>query len=219
MQNKLFLLILVSFCSYSSVKIELAKFNQQEFQQWEAKSFSGETKYQLHPTGDVVEAKSRNAASGLVLKKRIDIYKTPFMNWRWKVTKPLIALPEQSKKGDDFAARVYVVIESGMFSLSSKALNYVWSSSNSKGEHWNNPYVGSQVKMFALRDATSSLDSWYSEKRNVYQDLIRLFGDKGSEKENLDSYQYIDVIAIMTDTDDSSSYAEALYGSISFTAE
>jgi hypothetical protein len=62
-------------------------------------------------------------------------------------------------------------------------------------------------------------NQWYEEKRNVYQDLIDTLGDKGSAEANLDAYQYIDIVAIMTDTDNSETDAESYYGDLVFTAQ
>ncbi|MFT5550449.1 MAG: hypothetical protein ACI9CO_002382, partial [Candidatus Azotimanducaceae bacterium] len=53
---------------------------------------------------------------------------------------------------------------------------------------------------------------------NVYQDLINTLGDKGSKEANREAYQYIDIVAIMTDTDNSGKDAESYYGDIVFSA-
>jgi hypothetical protein len=73
--------------------------------------------------------------------------------------------------------------------------------------------------MMSVRGQQSQQSQWYEEKRNVYQDLIETFGDKGSEKANRKAYQYIDMIAIMTDTDNSGKQAESYYGDIIFSAK
>jgi hypothetical protein len=46
--------------------------------------------------------------------------------------------------------------------------------------------------------------------------LIDVFGDKGSQEANQKTYRYIDIIAIMTDTDNSEKEAESYYGDIEF---
>jgi hypothetical protein len=48
--------------------------------------------------------------------------------------------------------------------------------------------------------------------------LIDIFGDQGSEQANQKAYKYIDIIAIMTDTDNSGKQAESYYGDIVFSA-
>ena len=118
-------------------------------------------------------------------------------------------LNENNKSGDDFVARVYLVIDGGMAVWKSKSVSYVWSSNQNKGQVWNNAFVGSNLRMISLRGKEDKLGQWYNEKRNVYQDLIKQFGDKGSATANLKAYRFIDVVAIMSDTDNSKSKAES----------
>ncbi|MDN3679287.1 DUF3047 domain-containing protein [Vibrio tapetis subsp. quintayensis] len=213
------LLILVLFCQYSSANP--TSFESAEIKDWEPQTFSRQTDYELVQLDgkSVLRASSKQSASGLVFKKQFDLLKTPYLSWGWRVSKALPELNERSKNGDDYAARVYVVIEDGFMGLKTKALNYVWSGSQQEGEAWDNAYVGSSVKMVSARGLNSSLDKWYYEKRNIYQDLINYFGDKGSHNANMEAYRYIDAIAIMTDTDNSGLMAEAYYGEIYFSAE
>lgn len=213
------LLSLVLFCQCSNANS--TSFESAEIKDWEPQTFSGQTDYELVQLNgqSVLKASSNQSASGLVFKKQIDLLKTPYLSWGWRVSKALPELNERSKNGDDYAARVYVVIEDGFMGLKTKALNYVWSASQQQGEAWDNAYVGSSVKMVAARGLNSSLDKWYYEKRNIYQDLINYFGDKGSYNANMEAYRYIDAIAIMTDTDNSGLMAEAYYGEIYFSAE
>jgi hypothetical protein len=52
---------------------------------WEPKVFSGETTYSLleYQNRIALKAASDHSASGLVLKKQIDLVKTPYLNWSW----------------------------------------------------------------------------------------------------------------------------------------
>jgi hypothetical protein len=86
-------------------------------------------------------------------------------------------------------------------------VNYVWANRSSKGEIWENAFAGKNAQMMALRNRQDKLSTWHSEKRNVYEDLKRLFGTK---------FHFIDAIAIMTDTDNSHGQAKAYYSDIYF---
>ena len=130
--------------------------------------------------------------------------------------KTLFPLDERSKKGDDFVTRIYVVIDGGFMFWKTLSLNYVWSSNQEAGLVWDNPFAGSNVKMMSIRGKHSQTGKWYEEQRNVYNDLIDVFGDKGDDGANRDAYGIIDVIAIMTDTDNSGKQAESYYGDIIF---
>ncbi|AGH44747.1 DUF3047 domain-containing protein [Paraglaciecola psychrophila] len=71
-----------------------------------------------------------------------------------------------------------------------KSLNYVWSSNQDKGLIWDNPFAGSSIKIMSIRGKGFEKGKWYQEKRNVYQDLIDVFGDKGSQEANQKTYRY-----------------------------
>lgn len=49
----------------------------------------------------------------------------PFLqeNWSWRVEKPHSDLDERSKQGDDYAARVYIVVDGGLMFWKTIALN------------------------------------------------------------------------------------------------
>ncbi len=204
-----------------SANTNLTDLKNNGVQKWEQKVFAGETSYSIiqHKGQRALKAQSDSSASGLVLKKKIDLLKTPHLNWRWLIEQKMPQLNERSKGGDDFVARVYVVIDGGLMVWRSKSVNYVWSSNQSRGQVWNNAFAGSKVKMISVKGKDDKLGQWYTEKRNVYKDLIANFGDKGNNNANLKAYRYIDVVAIMTDTDNSKGKAESYYGDIVFTVK
>ena len=217
-------LIIVLFsvlgCLNVKAATNLTSLQDNGIRRWEPKVFSGESIYSIDEyKGQLaLKALSNNSASGLVLKKQIDLTSTPYINWSWLIEKKLLELDEHSKSGDDFVARIYVVINGGLMVWKTKSLNYVWSSNQEKGLVWDNAFAGSSVKMMSIRGKGSQKGKWYQEKRNVYKDLIEVFGDKGSEGANRKAYQYIDIVAIMTDTDNSQKEAESYYGDIIFSA-
>jgi hypothetical protein len=215
------LLFSVITCFNAKSFTNLTSLNNNGIALWEAKVFSGKSIYTINQYQGrlALQALSQSSASGLVLKNKIDLTITPYINWSWLVEKTLHGLNERSKSGDDFAARVYVVIDGGFMVWKTKSLNYVWSSNQAKGLVWDNPFAGSSVKMMSVKGKGSQTGKWYEEKRNVYQDLIDAFGDQGSEEANLEAYNYVDIIAIMTDTDNSGKKAESYYGDIVFSTK
>jgi hypothetical protein len=156
----------------------------------------------------VLKAESTQNASGLFKEQHIDLYKTPYLNWSWRIDTRLGNLNEQEKSGDDYAARVYVVIDGGWTFWNTKAINYVWASNTAKGEIWPNAFAGDHAMMIALRSVDDPLYTWQTEKRNILQDLQQLYGDR---------IRYIDAVAIMTDTDNAKGKATAFYADIYFT--
>ncbi len=178
---------------------------------WQLKDFKNKTIYQLTKQQDkqVLMATSHQSCSGLFKEIKVDLRKTPFMHWSWRIDQRLNGLNEKTKQGDDYAARIFVTNTASIFSWNKKALNYVWSSQQPKKTAWNSAYV-SQARMLAIRDKTDATAQWFHEKRNVYQDFKQQFGE---------SVRYVKTIAIMTDTDDSNQAAKSYYGDIYFSAE
>lgn len=178
---------------------------------WEHKSFSGNTAYSVvydeQKQRDVILASSSQAASGLFLEDKIDLHKTPFLNWSWRVEKFPTVSDEKTKSGDDFAARVYIVAQDGWTFLSTKAISYVWSKQSKTNEVWPSPFANGKAMMIAVR-GTEDGSGWVTEKRNIKADLQKLFGKE---------IRYINAIAIMTDTDNSNSTAISYYCDIRLT--
>ncbi|MCW8328404.1 DUF3047 domain-containing protein [Photobacterium sp. SDRW27] len=212
------LLYFYSANTHTQYDIHIANFATESLSRWQAKSFIGMTQYDIVDFQDrrVLRAHSLGTASGLVKTFRVDLKKTPYLNWSWRVENTLPHLNEKTKNGDDYVARIYIVKSGGWQRWKTKALNYVWSSNQAIYSRWNNAFAGSNAKMLAVRGKKDLPKQWQQEKRNVYQDFINAFGDKGSRSANEAAYRYIDAVAIMTDTDNSQLEATAYYGNIYF---
>jgi len=208
-------LILFSVSSANSEeknKLSISAFSTEGLTDWKTKSFLGNTDYQITSIDNTLalQAISHASASGLYKEQRIDLHKTPYLNWSWRINHHLKGLNEQSKSGDDFSARVYIVVSGGWFFWKTKAINYVWASNTAKGDIWPNAFVGKKAMMVPLRSSDDKTHTWYSEKRHILADFKYLFGY---------DIQYIDAVALMTDTDNSKSDAKAYYDNIYFSAE
>jgi len=205
-------LLSLPISAYAS-SLAIGQFSKGELHNWKEKVFDGKTQYTIihdpHIQQTVLQAISRHAASGLFYEKRIDLEQTPYLNWSWNTSSSFQGLNENKKSGDDFVARIYVVIDGGVFFWNTVALNYVWSSSHALGEHWLNPYT-SHATMVAVESGKEHLGIWRHYKRNVSEDVNQLLGK---------DTRYIDAIAIMTDTDNSGASATTLFGDIFFTSK
>ena len=179
--KKYFVLLLLIFYNYTAVaeetgRLNISAFSTEQLNGWKSKEFKGKTDYQIIKLDGktVLKAESDTSASGVFKEQRIDLYKTPYLNWSWRIDTRLGKLNEQEKSGDDYAARVYVVIDGGWIFWNTKAINYVWASNTAKGEIWPNAFAGNHAMMIALRSADDQLYTWQTEKRNILQDLQRL---------------------------------------------
>lgn len=191
--------------------IALSQFATEGLSGWAEKSFYGQTQYTIvERNGDnVLLAESKNSASALYKKIRIDLEKTPYLNWSWLVVKHLGDINERQKEGDDYPARVYVIISGGVFFWKTRAINYVWSSNQPEGSIWPNAYTDN-ARMIALESGGAFLGQWRTEKRNIRADLRRQFGE---------DLRYIDGIAVMSDTDNSHGQALSYYRNLFFSSE
>jgi hypothetical protein len=204
------------FCFLANVskadQLPVANFSKSSLEGWEDKVFKGTTSYQLIQLKDkkILMAESQDSASGLIKKIHVDLKKYPYLNWSWSIENRLDIKNEKIKSGDDYAARIYVVVDGGILLWRTRAVNYVWANEASKGEIWQNAFAGKNSMMMALRSRQDKTSTWYSEKRNVYEDLKRLYGTE---------FHFIDAIALMTDTDNSHGQVKSYYGDIYFSTK
>lgn len=190
-----------------SVAGELAvgKFSAGELSGWEDKSFKGKTDYSL-ATDDgkkVLRAHSRIAASGLIRKIKLDAREHPILRWSWKIERTLKNEDIKVKKGDDFAARVYVVFPRTFF-WRMRAINYVWAARMPKDSFAPSPYTANNV-IVAVESGDEKAGQWVTEERNIYEDYRNIFGEEPPK---------IGAVAVMTDTDDTKDEVTAWYGDI-----
>lgn len=191
--------------------LPIGQFSAGDLSGWEEKSFVGNTRYEIVDTeqGKALHARALGSASGMFKKVRIDLTRTPWLHWSWRVDKTFAGNDERSKAGDDYPARVYVVVDGGMFFWRTRAVNYVWSSNQPVEASWPNAFTGNAM-MIAVRSDAADAGHWVQERRNVREDLKRLFGK---------DFTHIDAVAVMTDSDNTGQSASALYGDIYFASE
>jgi len=213
--TRVFFLILLSVLLPTSLvanTLLIDDFSAGDLSRWQTKEFQGQTEYRIVTLdgNNALEAKSSNAASGLYKKLSVDLAKTPYLNWRWRIENKLAPLIENKKSGDDYAARIYVVVSTGFFFWQTKALNYAWSSQASPAASWPNAFAPNNALMIPIRTRQDQVATWYTEKRNVYQELSQWLGNNDFS---------ISGLAIMTDTDNSQTQARAYYDDIYFSNE
>ena len=156
-----------------------------------------------------MKSEANNAASGLGKEIIIDLNKTPFINITWKIEQDLNGIKENSKKGHDFAARVFVIKKTGATPLSNRAINYVFSSNNNAGVNFPSPYTKKSIDN-VLATTKKNLNEWVSVKANVKEDFKKFH--------NLDVNE-LDGIAIMSDTDNSKKKSITYYQNIYFSSQ
>ena len=210
-----FVLISILFCKLSyAEKINIFEFTDLELQSLEVRKVRGadnKTEYLLgsNENGNYLKAVADNAASGLGKKLIIDLNTTPFINITWKVEKDLKGINEKSKKGHDFAARLFVIKKTGATALSNRAINYVFSSNNNIGDNWPSPFTKKSIDN-VLSTTKENFNEWITVKANVKEDFKKFH--------DLDVNE-LNGIAIMADTDNSKNKSISYYQNIYFSAD
>ncbi len=175
---------------------------------WETHSFDGETDYSPaidNVYGRVLKATSHGSASGYYHLRTVHLDETPVLQWAWKVDRfPDAIGGTASGKGQDFAARIYVGRMSMLGMWGAKSLVYVWSDQHRTGDEWKSPF-SDQIHVIAVNGREYGSGQWQQVQRNVVEDWMRVFG------EAIDS---VDLVAIMTDSDNSNSIAQAWYAGL-----
>ena len=209
--TKILILIFVTIGTGFANEIKVFNFTKDELSNLEVRKVRGaenKTIYTIgsNEKGNFLKAVADNAASGLGKEVKIDLNKTPFINITWKIEKDLPGIKENTKKGHDFAARVFAVKKTGATPLSNRAINYVFSSNSDIGFSSPSPYTKKSIDN-VLASTKKNLNEWVTVKTNVKEDFKR-FHDLDVDE--------LDGLAIMSDTDNSKMKAIAYYQNIYF---
>ena len=205
--------IFITFNFAHADKILIFEFTEKELLELEVRKVRGadnKTLYSVNSNenGNYLKAVADNAASGLGKEIKINLNKTPFINITWKVQKDLKGIKENTKKGHDYAARVFAIKKTGATPLSNRAINYVFSSNSEVGENRPSPYTKKSID-YVLASTMDGLNEWVTVKANVKDDFKRFH--------NLDVNE-LDGLAIMADTDNSKMKSISYFQNIYFSS-
>lgn len=192
---------------------QIFSFDRQSLEDWQERSFKGNTEYNLVNLAgeDVLEARADGTASLLFRQQNVSLESTPRVRWRWRIEDTLAnegsaSIDETSKQGDDYPARFYVAVQTGLSPWETVAINYVWSSSAAVGASWTNPF-SKRAKMLVLQSGADKKLEWITETRDLREDFRRLHGI------DVDS---ISGFAVMVDGDNTGLAGRAWFGDIEF---
>jgi hypothetical protein len=176
----------------------------------------------------VLHALAKSSASIVVRRvpDELSLERTPVLTWRWRVEKTVAASDGRSRETDDFPARVWVGFETDWskegwldrreaesartrygFTPPGYWLHYVWAAKRQPEEAFDEPYQPEHVKCVTLRSGSDALETWFSEAREPARDFERCFHRAAPR---------VTAVAVMTDSDDTGSTAEALYADLAF---
>ncbi|MEE9911552.1 MAG: DUF3047 domain-containing protein [Deltaproteobacteria bacterium] len=166
----------------------------------------------------VLAAEANASASGLIYSRSFNIYKTPIVTWRWKVSNIYAAGDEKKKSGDDYPLRIYVMFKydpekAGVFEKAQYAaakliygdypphssLNYIWANKKYPEKILPNTYTA-RAQMILLQKGPDRTGQWIDERVNALEDYRRAFGTDPPVEAS---------IAIMSDADNTGEKAKS----------
>lgn len=153
----------------------------------------------------VLRATSNKAASLLWSNLAIRTGGKGQISWRWRVRTSISENQhEREKRGDDYAARVFVVFDSTLLDRHARAICYVWAAREVVGAVYRNPYVAG-VATIVVESGDRRANQWAAEERDFVADYRAVFGM---------TPKTVSAVAIMVDTDNTGSSATAWFGDI-----
>jgi hypothetical protein len=207
------LLIAASLCAQASENGFREEFNSLD--NWKPLIFPKiprHSTYSIQTEGDksFLVARSDNSASGIICTRSFNIYKTPVIRWKWKVSNTFKAGDEKKKSGDDYPLRIYVVFKynpdhAGLFERAQyntlkllygeypphSSINYIWANKKYPERILPNPYTA-KTQMILLQKGAERAGVWIEEQANALEDYRKAFGTEPPAEAS---------IAVMSDAD------------------
>lgn len=199
--------------AYAADWILLGDFGRDWRQSWKERVVSRHANsYQIVKESgrNVLRIISHKSASGFWHEYQVRPVSSGRISWRWKINAGLSHISdERSKKGDDYAARVFVVFEPSFFTWRTRSICYVWAGLEPPGSVYANPFSDS-VGTIVLETGNEKSKQWVPEERDFVADYKKYFQESPSR---------VSAVAVMVDTDNTDSEAIAWFGDIKITAK
>ena len=182
---------------------------------WIGEAFGRRADYALtaeqHAEGRALHLESRNEHSTIArdITGKVNLKQTPILEWSWKATILPTGGDLRRKETTDMAAQLYVVWPRFPTLLRSRIIGYVWDATTPAVTIVRSQKTGT-VTFVVLRSGTRELGKWLTERRNVAEDYVKIFGEVPDDPK---------AITISIDSNDTQSMAESFIGPIIFRAQ
>jgi outer membrane protein OmpA-like peptidoglycan-associated protein len=159
-----------------------------------------------------------NSSFGVRTSARLNVKEFPIISWRWRVNRMPVGGDVRKKAADDQALQVYVAFKETGFPalLNTPIVGYIWDNEAPKGWSGRSTQIGGdKMRYIVLRNKTDKTGQWYTERRNIYEDYKKLFGDiNGGEPLGVTTGLQLHINTQRTKTP-----AEGMIGEIYFSSE
>jgi len=156
----------------------------------------------------VIHLKSAGDSSNISkdIRGKVNLKETPVIEWRWKVVTLPAGADSRRKETDDQAAQLYVTWPRFPEAVRSRIIGYIWDTTAPAGLTVKSQKTGT-VTYVILRSGTKELGQWVTERRNVREDFVRIYGEEPVEP---------GIVSVGIDSDDVKGIAESFMGAILF---
>ena len=151
--------------------------------------------------------KSHDDHSTIAKKIRVDLRATPILEWTWKIVEIPAGADIRKKETSDLTGHILVAWPRFPALLRTRLIGYVWDAIAPAQTVEKSQKTGA-VTFFVVRSGPRDLNRWLTERRNVYEDYIKVFGKDPTNPQ---------AIVVSIDTNDTHSGAEAFIGRVIFT--
>ncbi len=174
-----------------------------------------------------IEARAEASMALLGRPLDIDLTQTPVLCWRWRIDSVVRSADMTRRRGDDYAARIYLAFSLPRESLSlaeraalslargifgpqvpDGAINFVWDNRHTVGTRMQNAYT-SRAQMIVQRSGNAEAGLWVGERVNVLQEMERTFGTSRGK---------LQLLALGSDSDNTGESVRAGFADIHFVA-
>jgi hypothetical protein len=152
--------------------------------------------------------KSHDEHSTIAKKIQVDLRATPILEWTWKIVKLPEGADVRKKETSDLTGHILVAWPRFPALLRTRLIGYAWDTTAPAQSVYKSQKTGA-VTFFVVRSGPRDLNRWLTERRNVYEDYKKVFGE---DPENPQA------VVVSIDTNDTHSSAEAFIGRIRFTS-
>jgi len=149
---------------------------------------------------------SRDDHSTIAKTVRVDLRTTPILEWSWKVVSLPAGADIRRRERSDVTGHLFVIWPRMPSLLRSRLIGYIWDGLLPVGSI-ETSRKSRLVTFLVAHSGTTDLGCWVVERRNVYEDYRRVYGEDPDPT---------GAIALSIDTNDTHSTAAAFIGQIAF---
>jgi hypothetical protein len=176
---------------------------------WTLQEFTGQADVEVQRLDGRFTLRLRSTGSSFAVYRDVlvDLNELPVLAWTWKALRLPSGGDVRVAARDDQAAQVYVVFPRWPSPLTnSDVIGYIWDTTAPLGARLTSPRAGN-VKLVVVESGSENVGRWRSYERDVVKDYVALFGRKPPR---------VGKIAVMIDSNDTRSGAEALFAGLAF---